>query len=121
MNVTSIETGLVDWKERYQSLLDSINVGFMLFDVDYNCYDVNKTLLEMVGEKREKYVGHNARDWYPPGEFEQLYDKVEPQEMDLKEKKSPDEEKYYYFEWYMYHANGQKDTHVVRKRDQYQF
>lgn len=104
----SIETGLVNWKERYQSLLDSINVGFMLFDVDYNCYDVNKTFLELVGDTREKYVGHNTRNWFSKEEFEALFNLVEPQEMDLKEKKSPDEEKYYNFEWYLYHANGEK-------------
>jgi len=108
MNMKSFETELVDWQERYQSLLDSINVGFMLFDVDYNCYDVNKTFLSLVGGKREKYVGHNARDWYPSGEFEQLFNLVEPQEIELKKKKTPDEEKYYNFEWFLYHANGEK-------------
>ena len=103
-----IETDLVDWKERYQSLLDSMNVGFMLFDVDYNCYDVNQTLLDIVGDKREKYVGHNASEWYSKEEFEELYNLVEPTEMDLKETISPREKKYYSFEWYLYHANGEK-------------
>ena len=97
------------WNAKYRELLDSINIGFMLFDPDYTCYDVNDAFLKMVGAKREDYQRLYVENIFPPDEFRRLYDLVEPLEMELKEKKGVGEKKYYTFEWFWYHhQTGEK-------------
>ncbi|HDP81355.1 MAG TPA: PAS domain S-box protein [Spirochaetes bacterium] len=52
------------WITQYQKLLDSLNIGFALVDMDENFLEVNQTLLRMTGAKREDIIGKNNRDFY---------------------------------------------------------
>jgi PAS domain S-box-containing protein len=109
MNGKLTDEQIKDWNNKYKELLDSINIGFMLFDPDYTCYDVNDAFLKMVGAKREDYQRLHVENLFPPDEFRQLYELVEPLEMELKEKKAVGEKKYYTFEWFWYHhQTGEK-------------
>ncbi|MBT6615425.1 MAG: sigma 54-interacting transcriptional regulator [Deltaproteobacteria bacterium] len=101
---TKLSNAEIDsWKKQYSGLLDAINIGFMLCDPFYLFYDVSQTFLQMVGANAEEYVGHYVQDYFSPEEFQQLYEIVEPLEIELKKNKSIDEKKYYQFEWYWYH------------------
>lgn len=54
---------------RHHDLLDSLNIGFALIDMEENILDVNETLLKMTGAKRSDIVGKNNRDFYSEDEF----------------------------------------------------
>jgi len=109
MNGKLTDEQVKNWNAKYKELLDSINIGFMLFDPDYTCYDVNDAFLKMVGAKREDYRRVHVNNLFAPDEFRRLYDLVEPLEMELKEKKAVGEKKYYTFEWFWYHhQSGEK-------------
>ena len=82
------EKQIKDWNNKYRKLLDSINIGFMLFDPDYTCYDVNDAFLDMVGAKREDYQRLHVSKVFSREEFQEVYDIVEPLEVELKEKRS---------------------------------
>jgi PAS domain S-box-containing protein len=62
----------MEWRERYRKLLDSLNIGYTLQDMDENILDVNETLLKMTGTRREQIVGHNNREFYTEEEFKRL-------------------------------------------------
>jgi len=103
------EEQIKDWNKKYRKLLDSINIGFMLFDPDYTCYDVNDAFLDMIGAKREDYQGLHVSKIFSKEEFQEVYDIVEPFEIELKKKKAIGEKKYYTFEWFWYHhQTGEK-------------
>ncbi|MFH1136103.1 MAG: sigma 54-interacting transcriptional regulator [Pseudomonadota bacterium] len=57
---------------RYKSLLDSLNVGFALMDMDFGFLDVNENLLKMTGAPRRLVVGHHTSEFYSPRDFERL-------------------------------------------------
>ena len=101
------------WKSKYHNLLDSLNIGYLLIDINYDCHDVNQTFLQMVGSTRDQYVGHNMRDWYSDEEFQLLYDFVEPTVANIIKEKSKDPIKYYQFEWFFYHSNGGKIPFLI--------
>ncbi|RJP72876.1 MAG: PAS domain S-box protein [Candidatus Abyssobacteria bacterium SURF_17] len=61
-----------NWNERYRKLLDSLNIGYTLQDMEENILDVNETLLRMTGTRREQVVGHNNREFYTKKEFERM-------------------------------------------------
>ncbi|MBI5115826.1 sigma 54-interacting transcriptional regulator [Candidatus Poribacteria bacterium] len=56
----------------YRALLDSLNIGYTLQDMDENILDVNETLIKMVGARRDQLVGHNNREFYSATEFARL-------------------------------------------------
>ena len=58
-----------NWIARYRELLDSLNIGFVLVDMEENFIDVNETLLKMTGAQRSDLVGKNNRDFYSKDEF----------------------------------------------------
>jgi len=101
------------WKSKYHNLLDSLNIGYLLIDKDYECHDVNQTFLQMVGGIRVQYVGHNMRDWYSAGEFQRLSDEVDRMVANITKEKSENPIVYYQFEWFFYHSNGEKIPFLV--------
>ncbi|MBW2610097.1 MAG: sigma 54-interacting transcriptional regulator [Deltaproteobacteria bacterium] len=62
----------------HHELLDSLNVGFILLDLDFRYLDVNKTYLKMTGLSREDIVGHHSLEFYEREEFNKLRDIVLP-------------------------------------------
>ena len=79
------------WKSKYHNLLNSLNIGYLLIDQNYDCHDVNETFLQMVGGTRNQFVGHNMKDWYPDEEFQALYDYVEPTVANIIKQKPKDQ------------------------------
>ena len=57
-------------RKRYKAILDSLNVGFVMVDLDFRYLDVNKTYLKMTGFPRKKYIGAHTADIYGEQEFE---------------------------------------------------
>lgn len=55
-------------------MLDSLNIGFTLVDMDENVLETNETLLRLTGARREQIVGHNNREFYTEAEFERMRD-----------------------------------------------
>ena len=101
------------WKSKYHNLLNSLNIGYLLIDQNYDCHDVNETFLQMVGGTHNQFVGHNMRDWYSDEEFQALYDYVEPTVANIIKQKPKDQKKYYQFEWFFYHTNGEKIPFLI--------
>ncbi len=98
-----------EWNTKYKDFLDSINIGFLLVAHDYTVYEANQTFLEMVGAQSDEFRFVNIRDFYPEGEFQEVFDYVEPLEKELKLNKSVDEKKYWTFEYHWYHhQTGEK-------------
>lgn len=64
-----MKTDHTNWIARYRELLDSLNIGFVLVDMEENFLDVNDTLLKMTGAQRSDIVGKNNRDYYSEDEF----------------------------------------------------
>ena len=50
-------------------LLSTLNIGFMMSYMDFRVFEVNETLLNMLGIKREDIVGHHISEFYDPDEF----------------------------------------------------
>ena len=46
----------IKWQRRTQGLMDSLNIGYILCDLDDNVLDVNEAYLKMTGWKREQIV-----------------------------------------------------------------
>lgn len=108
MHLSKVSAKLIDWNDRYEDLLNSLNIGFMLFSPDYFCHDVNDAFLQMVGANREDYQMLDLQNLFSPEEFTQLYNIVEPLELGLKKQKTTVKEKYYQFEWFWYHHQTHK-------------
>jgi len=70
------------WQDRYRRLLDSLNIGYTLQDMDENILDVNETLLKMTGTRRDQVVGHNSREFYTAEEFARLIEIALPLQKD---------------------------------------
>ncbi len=62
----------INWVRGYIDLLDVLNIGFLLVDMDDNCLEVNETLLEMTGYTRERVIGCHVSDFYGLEEYERL-------------------------------------------------
>ena len=72
--------------------MDSLNIGFILCDLDDNVLDVNEAYLKMTGWKREEIVGHNVSEGYSKTEYRKL------RAMDLSLRAQGD----FNYEFYMY-------------------
>ncbi|TAL31618.1 MAG: PAS domain S-box protein [Spirochaetes bacterium] len=72
MNDEKDNPALIDWRMRYQNLLDSLNIGFALVDMNDNFVEVNETLLRLTGAKREQIIGRNNRDFYDAENLEKM-------------------------------------------------
>ncbi|MEW6264773.1 MAG: sigma 54-interacting transcriptional regulator [Thermodesulfobacteriota bacterium] len=60
------------WPPDHRQLLDSLNIGFALMDLDDQILEVNETLVRMAGWSREAVVGQKASRFYGPEEYEHL-------------------------------------------------
>ncbi|MBW2609099.1 MAG: sigma 54-interacting transcriptional regulator [Deltaproteobacteria bacterium] len=78
MGKSNQDDSQIKWRERYQNLLDSLNVGFVLLDMEFRYLDVNKTYMKMTGLPREKLVGRHTKEFYSKDEFERLKEIVVP-------------------------------------------
>lgn len=58
----------------YDSLkvLDTLNIGFIHMDMDSGIIEVNEKILEWYGGKRSDLVGHNAKEFFEPDDFDRL-------------------------------------------------
>jgi PAS domain S-box-containing protein len=72
MNYRNGKEDSINWKAKYQELLDSLNIGFALVDLDENLLEVNETLLKLIGARREQIIGRNNRDFYSGADFERM-------------------------------------------------
>ncbi len=98
MKAYSKDKDPTQWHERYRQLLDSLNIGYTLQDMDENILDVNETLLTMTGTRRDQIVGHNNREFYTPEEFQRMMEIARP----LQEKGA------YQFEFVLPTARGER-------------
>ena len=62
----------IKWKRRTQGLMDSLNIGYILCDLEDNVLDVNEAYLKMTGWKRQQIVGHNVSAGYNKAEYKKL-------------------------------------------------
>jgi PAS domain S-box-containing protein len=53
-------------------VLDTLNIGFINMDMDFGIYEVNEKVLEWYGGKRSDLIGHNAREFFTPEDFDRL-------------------------------------------------
>lgn len=53
-------------------VLDTLNIGFMHMDMDSGIIEVNEKILEWYGGDRSDIIGHNAREFFTPEDFERL-------------------------------------------------
>lgn len=56
----------------HKIMLDSLNIGYALLDMDENILEVNKTLSRMTNSKRQNSVGYHLSDLYEKEEYETL-------------------------------------------------
>ncbi len=82
----------------HKNLLDSLNIGYALLDMNENILEVNETLLKMTEERREDVVGHHLSDVYEKIEYESLRDINQGLQKNLS----------YQFEYHMYSRSGEK-------------
>jgi len=90
------------WKKQHKNLLESINIAFALFDSDYVLWYANEVFLTLVGAKPKDKLkiesGFDIRSLFSPSEFQKLYDIIEPLELQLKDRKTLREKKFYQWE-----------------------
>ena len=68
----SVEHAAVDWRTRYQNLMDSLNLGLLICDLNFVIIDFNKKYLEMTGFSPEDLRGRYFGDLYTESEFKEL-------------------------------------------------
>jgi PAS domain S-box-containing protein len=88
----------LEWIRKSKKLLDALNIGFLLQDMDDNILEVNKALLKINGMTREELVGHHASEFYNEKEYKRL------RTDDLFKIDS----EYYQSEYFIYHKSGKK-------------
>lgn len=62
----------LNWVRASKRLLDALNIGFLLQDMNDNILEVNESLLKINGKTRNELVGHNAREFYSESEYRPL-------------------------------------------------
>lgn len=88
----------IEWIRKSKKLLDALNIGFLLQDMDDNILEINKALLQINGMTREELVGHHASEFYSKKEYKRL------RTGDLLKINS----EYYQSEYFIYHKSGKK-------------
>ena len=61
-----------EWVMQSKDLLDSLNIGFMLLDMENNILDVNRSFCDLYGITYDEIVGHNAGEFYDSEEYQKL-------------------------------------------------
>ena len=69
------DEALRESQERLSSFMDSATDGFILFDLELNYIDINKSALEMTGLDRKEFIGKNVSDVVPNLKETGRYDK----------------------------------------------
>lgn len=72
MNASKIGNDHIAWIRNSQRLLDSLNIGYSLTDLDNVILEVNDTLLRNTGATREDLVGRRLNDLFPEHDLELL-------------------------------------------------
>lgn len=62
----------IDWKARYQNLINSLNIGFVLCDMEFVVIDFNQKYLEMTGYRSSQLKGRHFSELLTSSEFERL-------------------------------------------------
>ena len=62
----------LEWIRKSKKLLNALNIGFLLQDMDDNILEVNEALLKMSGRNREEFIGHNVSQFYSEKEYKAL-------------------------------------------------
>ena len=70
-----VQEALRESQERLSSFMDSATDGFILFDLELNYIDINKSALEMTGLDRKEFIGKNVSDVVPNLKETGRYDK----------------------------------------------
>ena len=55
------------YKELYNLISETLNIGFMLTDFEYNILEINNRLLKMLGltmDQRKNFVGHSIGEFF---------------------------------------------------------
>jgi len=71
MNYISDES-VAQWVRQSKKLLDSLNIGFCLVDMDDNFLEVNESFLKMTESRAEDIIGHNVREFYKKADYEKM-------------------------------------------------
>jgi two-component system, NtrC family, response regulator AtoC len=87
-----------EWVMQSKDLLDSLNIGFMLLDMENNILDVNRSFCDLYGITYDEIVGHNAGEFYDSEEYQKLV------EIDVPLQKFGN----YQFEFFFYNTTGEK-------------
>ena len=72
MNDNKIGNDHIAWIRNSQRLLDSLNIGYSLTDLNNVILEVNDTLLRKTGSKREDLIGKRLNDLFPEQDLEKL-------------------------------------------------
>ncbi len=86
------------WIKKSKKLLDALNIGFVLQDMDDNILEVNKALLKINGLTRKELIGHHVSEFFTEQEYQTL------RHGDLLKIDS----EYYQAEYFIYHKSGEK-------------
>lgn len=62
----------INWKIRFQELINSLNIGFVVCDMEFVIIDFNDKYLEMTGYKDFQLRGRHVGTLYDKAEFEKL-------------------------------------------------
>ncbi len=57
---------------KVMSILDYLNISFLLFDLKYTLTDTNETFLKFTDAKRDKIIGPDIRNFLTKEEHEKL-------------------------------------------------
>lgn len=61
---------------KLMSILDYLNISFLLFDMDYTLIDANETFLEFTDSQRHKIIGLDARSLLSTDEYKKVQKSV---------------------------------------------
>ena len=76
MNREIDKAEVIDWRARYQNLMDSLNIGFLVCNLNFIIIDFNKKYLEMTGFTSSYLKGRHFSELYTKEEFERLRETV---------------------------------------------
>ncbi|MCP4757677.1 MAG: PAS domain S-box protein [Proteobacteria bacterium] len=61
-----------NWIKKYKDLLDALNIGFLIKDMDDNILEGNEAFWRMTGRSRERTVSLNVADFYDAAEYKKI-------------------------------------------------
>ncbi len=62
----------LEWIRKSKKLLNALNIGFLLQDMDDNILEANEALFKMNGRSREEFIGHHVSEFYSEKEYKTL-------------------------------------------------